>query len=274
MAEARHPFHLATDLERLDDATWLARTSEPYWNMIGPFGGLIAALMFKSAYAHSDREGEPVALTVNFCAAVARGEMRIAARPARTNRSTQHWTMEMLQDGECVASATAMFGKRPDTFAHRPAQPPAAPPFESLSRLPPPDAGWIERYDLRFADGSLGWRGDDQEPASARSTLWIASDPPRPMDFVGLAALTDIFFGRIIHVRKRMVPFGTVSLTSYFHATEADLAELGSDPVLGTADARIFDRGFHDQSAELWSGNGQLLATSHQLVYYRDPGSD
>ena len=156
MHDARHPFDVATDLERLDDATWLARTSEPYWNMIGPFGGLIAALMFKSAYAHPDREGEPVALTVNFCAAVARGEMRISARPARTNRSTQHWTMEMLQNGECVATATAMFGKRPDTFAHRPANPPAAQSFESLARMPAPGPGWIERYDLRFADGSLG----------------------------------------------------------------------------------------------------------------------
>ena len=235
MKGTRHPFDIATDLEATGDGDWLARTSDAYWNMIGPFGGLIAALMFKSAYAHPDREGEPVALTVNFCAAIAKGEMRISAKPARTNRSTQHWTMTMLQAGECVATATAMFGKRPDTFAHRPAKPPAAAPFESLQRLPPPDAGWIERYDLRFA------------------------------------ALTDIFFGRIIHVRKRMVPFGTVTLTSYFHATEADLAELASTPVLGTADARIFDRGFHDQSAELWSADGRLLATSHQLVYYRDP---
>ena len=271
MEGARHPFDIATDLEPTGDGDWLARTSDAYWNMIGPFGGLIAALMFKSAYAHPDREGEPIALTVNFCAAIAKGEMRISAKPARTNRSTQHWTMTMLQSGECVATATAMFGKRPDTFAHRPAEPPAAAPFESLQRLPSPDAGWIERFDLRFADGSFGWRGEGQEPASAQSILWISADPPRPMDPVGLAALTDIFFGRIIHVRKRMVPFGTVTLTSYFHATEADLAELGSDPVLGTANARIFDRGFHDQSAELWSADGRLLATSHQLVYYRDP---
>ena len=110
-----------------------------------------------------------------------------------------------------------------------------------------------------------------EEPAPARSTLWIANDPPRSLDFVGLAALTDIFFGRIIHVRQRMVPFGTVTLTSYFHATEADLANLGTAPVLGTADSRLFDRGFHDQSAELWSGDGRLLSTSPQLVYYRDP---
>lgn len=270
MAEV-HPFDLATELEPAGKDRWIARTSDAYWNMIGPFGGLVAALLFKSAYSHSACTGEPLALTVNFCAAVAKGEMEITAKPARTNRSTQHWTMSMLQDDECVATATAMFGKRPETFAHRPNAKPDLPSFEDLTRMPWPGSGWIERFDLRFAEGEPFWANPQGEPSSARSSLWIASDPPRPMDFVGLAALTDIFFGRIIHVRRQMVPFGTVSLTSYFHATEADLQEIGTGPVLGIADARIFDRGFHDQSAELWSEDGRLLATGHQLVYYRDP---
>lgn len=267
-----HPFDEATELEEAGGpGRWLARTSDAYWNMVGPFGGLVGALLFKSAYAHPAREGEPIALTVNFCAAIRKGEMAIAAEPARTNRSTQHWTMTMRQDDECVATATAMFGKRPETFAARPAQHPSAPPFGSLKRMPWAGSGWIERYDLRFAEGDPFWASKAQEPAPARSTLWIAADPPRPLDFVGLAALTDIFFGRIIHVRQQMVPFGTVSLTSYFHATATDLATIGAEEVLGTADARIFDRGYHDQSAEIWSKDGRLLATSHQLVYYRDP---
>ena len=100
--------------------------------------------------------------------------------------------------------------------------------------------------------------------------LRVANDPPRPLDFVGLAALCDIFFGRILHVRRRMVPFGTVSMTAFFHASPEDLAAQGSAPVLGVADARVFERGFHDQSAEIWSANGRLLATTHQAVYYRD----
>lgn len=271
MTAQRHPFDAATDLEPAGEDRWIARTSNPYWNMIGPFGGLITALLFKSAFAHSARKGEPLAITVNFCAPVAKGEMEITAQPARTNRSTQHWTMSMAQAGECVATATAMFGKRPDTFSHRLAQPPQVPPFDSLERMAWNGAGWIERYDLRFAEGQPFWAEQAEEPAPARSTLWIADDPPRPLDFIGLAALTDVFFGRIIHVRQRMVPFGTVTLTSYFHATEADLVKLGPVPVLGTADARVFDRGFHDQSAELWNAGGALLSTSHQLVYYRDP---
>jgi acyl-CoA thioesterase len=266
-----HPFDLATNLEAVGEDQWLARTSDAYWNMVGPFGGLVAALLFKAAFANPKREGEPVALTVNFCAAIKKGEMHIEAWPARTNRSTQHWTMTMLQGGECVATGTAMFGKRPDTFAHFPLERPAAPSPHAVDRMPWPGSGWIERYNLRFAEGAPDWNGEGEDTAPARSLIWIAADPPRPMDFVGLAALADIFFGRVVHVRRRMVPFGTVTLTSYFHATEADLAELGSAAVLGKADARIFDRGFHDQSAELWSADGRLLATSHQLVYYRDP---
>ena len=68
-----------------------------------------------------------------------------------------------------------------------------------------------------------------------------------------------------------MVPFGTITMTAFFHASEADLARQGDAPLLGLADARIFERGYHDQSAELWSTDGRLLATSHQAVYFRDP---
>lgn len=268
---ATHPFDVATALEPTSEGNWLARTSDAYWNMVGPFGGVIAALLFKAAYADPRRRGEPLALTVNFCAAVTKGEMRIAVRPARTNRSTQHWTMEMRQGDECVATGTAMFGSRPDTFAHQALTVPVAAAFATLPRFPAPGSGWIERYDLRFAEGNVGWAGGGKEPADSRSLLWVASDPPRPLDFVGLVALCDIFFGRIIHVRQRMVPFGTVTITAYFHATEADLIAQTEAPVLGQADARIFDRGFHDQSVELWGEDGRLLATSHQLVYYRDP---
>jgi len=268
---ATHPFDLATVLEPRAEGKWLAKTSDAYWNMIGPFGGLVAALMFKSAYADPRREGEPVALTVNFCAPVTKGEMHLTSHPARTNRSTQHWTMEMHQGEECVATATAMFGSRPATFSHHPLKMPEAAPYDQLARFPAPGTGWTQRFDLRFAEGNVGWSGGGQDAGDSRSLLWIANDPPRALDFVGLAALCDIFFGRIIHVRQRMVPFGTVSMTAYFHATEADLAVQAEAPVLGQADARIFDRGFHDQSAELWGKDGRLLATSHQLVYYRDP---
>ena len=90
-------------LPDLDDTAWLARTSEPYWNMIGPFGGLVAALMFKSAYAHPQREGEPAALTVNFCAAVARG-----ARAPHYQAGRQRWRWYLLAFATALILAIAL----------------------------------------------------------------------------------------------------------------------------------------------------------------------
>jgi len=270
-----HPFDVATALEPIADDAWRGRTSDAYWNMVGPFGGVVAACLMRAAHDHPLRRGEPVALTVNFCAALAKGEFAVVARPARTNRSTQHWTMEMSQgDGGAVATATALFGARPATFAHRPVAPPPAPPFEETPRFPVSGLGWTDRYDFRFVEGAPDWNGDASVPAPARSVLWVGNRPIRPLDFVGLAALCDIFFGRIVHVRRRMLPFGTVSMTAFFHASAEDLAAQGDRPVLGRADARVFERGFHDQSAEIWSADGRLLATSHQAVYYRDPDGD
>ncbi len=266
-----HPFDTAMLLAPAGEGAWRGQTSDDYWNMVGPFGGVVAASLFRAAFDDARRQGDPVALTVNFCAALAKGGFDVTARPARTNRSTQHWTMEMTQGGgEAVATATAMFGARPDTYAHRNVSPPDVAGFDALKRFTPNGLGWTQRYDFRFAEGAPDWGGDPATPGATRSALWIKNDPPRPLDFVGLVALCDIFFGRIIHLRKKMVPFGTVSMTAYFHATPDDLAAVGGAPVLGLADSRIFDRGFHDQSAEIWSADGRLLATSHQVVYYRD----
>jgi hypothetical protein len=60
-----------------------------------------------------------------------------------------------------------------------------------------------------------------------------------------------------------------VSLTTYFHADATLLAAQGARHVLGTARALNFRNGYFDQSAEVWGDDRQLLASSHQIVYYR-----
>ena len=85
-----------------------------------------------------------------------------------------------------------------------------------------------------------------------------------------LAAMADIFFPRVWLRRARQVPAGTVSITVYFHAGSALLAETGTGYLLGQARAQEFRNGFFDQSAQLWNEAGHLLATSHQIVYYKE----
>jgi hypothetical protein len=61
-----------------------------------------------------------------------------------------------------------------------------------------------------------------------------------------------------------------VSMTSYFHATPAELAAHGTQHLLGIADAKRFNANFHDQSMELWSADGLLLASGVQTVWYKE----
>ena len=81
-------------------------------------------------------------------------------------------------------------------------------------------------------------------------------------------AMSDAFFGRIFHVRSEMVPFGTVSLTTYFHADAADLADENISRVLAVADASIFHRAMATRPPAVVAG-GRLLATTTQIAYFK-----
>ncbi|MDP9045546.1 MAG: thioesterase family protein [Pseudomonadota bacterium] len=267
-----HPLDSATWLEPLPDGSFRGHTHPAYANMVGPFGGVIAACLLQAPLRHAARIGEPIALTVNFAAALSDGEFNITARPARTNRSTQHWSVELTQGGEVAASATAVFAVRRPTWSAPEAAPPAnLPPPEALSRSPSIGRpAWTRHYDMRFARGGMPEAFDGEPQLDSVSQVWVRDEPPRPLDFVSLAALCDSFFPRIFVRRRKVAPIGTVSLTTYFHADSAMLATQGEGHVLGTARGLNFRNGYFDQSAEVWSQDWQLLASSHQIVYYRE----
>lgn len=270
---SEHQLDAATRLVRIDENTVSGATSDAYWNLNGPFGGVVAAILLRSILEHPGKLWDPVALTVNFCAPLKPGVFRIRVREIRTNRSTQHWSLELTQDEQrCVATATAVFAQRPQTWRHLGASPPSAPPPESIARLKTSQLNWLEQYEFRFVRGAPQLQARPAEHSlETLSHFWVNDAPPRNVDFVSLAAFCDTAFARILHARGALVPLGTVSLTAYFHCSSADLASLGFSPLLGVADTRIFHNGFHDQSSELWSRDGQLLATAHQMTYFRDP---
>ncbi|GAC1530355.1 MAG: hypothetical protein NVS2B4_09200 [Ramlibacter sp.] len=68
-----------------------------------------------------------MAHTFNFAAAVADGEFTIEARPARSGRSTQHWIVQIRQQGEVVTTGTVMTAVRRPTWGVVEATRPQAP---------------------------------------------------------------------------------------------------------------------------------------------------
>ena len=266
-----HAFDTAVALQPQADTSFLGHTSPAYANMVGPFGGVTAAQALNAVLLHPQRLGDPISLTVNYAAAVADGPFTVLARPARTNRSTQHWVIEMLQNGETVLTATAFFGLRRDTWGvDEHAMPEVPAPAEVPRAGGPTRVEWVKRYEMRFAEGPIPSEWDGQDAGSSRSRLWLRDDPPRPLDFASLTALSDVFFPRVWRRRPKLVPIGTVAMTIYFHADTALLQSTGDGYLLGQTQAQAFRNGYFDQTAQLWSESGQLLVTTHQVVYYKE----
>ncbi|GAA4410137.1 acyl-CoA thioesterase [Quisquiliibacterium transsilvanicum] len=271
MSSALHPLDSATALEPAGEGQWRGRTEPRYGNMVGPFGGAIAAKLLKAPLLHPARLGHPVAFTVNFAGPLADGEFLVAARAARTNRSTQHWVIELTQAGETVATATAVFAVRRESWSSTEAVFPLVPPASSIPRSPPLERhAWTGCYDMRFVKGAPNF-GSKVPADDSETIMWMRDEPPRPLDFVSLTAIADAFIpGRLFLRRPRWTPFATVSMTTYFHADEAMLAAHGSRELLGVARAQQIRNGYHDQSAELWTPEGALLAATYQTCYFKE----
>jgi len=270
-----HSLDAMLALTPLAPGVYDGHTHAGYWNMVGPYGGATAALALHSILQHPDCLGEPVALTINYAGPLVAGPLRIEATPVRTNRSTQHWTVALLQGGpdgapEVTTTATAVTAVRRDTFSAEDVRPPHMPDPQTCERFDTTGAmEWLQRYDMRVVTGAIpqAWDDSAHEPLSQ---LWVRDNPPRALDFPALAALCDVFFPRVWLRRARRVPAGTVSMTIYFHADRAQLAAQGEQFVLGQAGAQAFRNGFFDQTAQVWDSAGQLLATTHQTVYYKE----
>ncbi|MPM80981.1 hypothetical protein SDC9_128032 [bioreactor metagenome] len=271
-----HPLDDALQLAVREPGVYTGRTTEAYWNMVGPFGGITAATMLQAVLQHRQLLGDPLSLTVNFAGAVAQGEFTIRATPVRTNRSTQHWMLTLEQpgpDGEPVVAttATAVTAVRRETWgvSDTPMPVVAARPAECERAEPAFRAQWLSAYEIRPVSGNLPTVWDDRGDDSL-SQLWVRDAPERTLDFAALAAVSDVFFPRIWLRRARRVPAGTVSITTYFHASGAQLAQSGTGYLFAQARAQEFRNGFCDQTAQLWNEDGLMLTTSHQIVYYKE----
>lgn len=271
-AEPCHPFDEAIALEPLAPDRWHGRTTPAYANMVGPFGGVTAAVLLRAVLQNPARQGDPIALTVNFAGPVADGGFEVVAEAMRTNRSTQHWQLRMAQGTETVATGSAVLATRRETWSALEAPFPVVASAASLERAPPIErVRWTSGYDMRFVKGPMPRFGEASAPhGDSESLLWMRDEPPRPLDFASLAALCDVFFPRIfVHRPTQWVPIGTVTFGVHFHADAGLLAGIGTRHVLGHARAHQFRNGFFDQSAQIWGAGGELLATTHQLVYFK-----
>lgn len=267
-----HPFDRALALAPVTPERTRGRTSEDYWNMVGPYGGITAAVMMQAMMNHPERKGSPLSFTINFLAAVEAGEFFVDTELLRANRSNQHWSIRLVQGQpeRVLAQAMVICAERRSTWGLVEAQRPEVPPAEQCPPAEPHrGSGFLLRYQFRFVRGKPFHENPD-----SLSHVWVADVPPRPLDFASLTAICDSYLPRIFLRRKEFVPIATVSMNIYFHTGAEALARHGAAPLLTVAQAQAFSDGHFDHQGQVWGrrqdDHDTLLATTHQLVWYKE----
>lgn len=267
-----HPFDELLSMQLLESGDFAAKTHDGYMNMVGPFGGATAAQLLTAVMNVDGRIGTPVTITVNFLAPVLAGGFRLRVRKTRQNRSSQHWYVEMLQgeEDEVRSNATVITAERRNTWHATDVSPP-----RELTEIPATlgslstNMEWVSRFQFAYVDGGPLDANAVQPGLSSRTAVWVRDACGRHLDYPGLLAATDTFFPRIQLMRTDWTPVGTVSMTTYFHCSPAELAGVEGSPLFGIAQGQVFSTNYFDQTSQVWSKWGQCLATAHQVVYYK-----
>jgi len=257
-------------IERTGERTFAAQTDPAYWNLIGPFGGWIAAVLVHCVLSETAAVGAPLSLSLDFAGAMEPGPFAIGLRALRRNRSTSFWSAELtqIQKGAQVlcAFATIVTAERRPTPQFLEVAPPAVQRPEELRRFEMPGAlPFLQRLDFRFAEGTIFPKLID----GATVTWMRALDAPA-MDYETLAALCDAGIPQIFLRLKRRIPVSSVTLNAFFHADRAELDAAGNGFVLNACRMRRAAHGYFDASAQVWSERGDLLATTEQIVWFRE----
>lgn len=249
---------------------WSGIADPSYAGFGGQFGGWTAAALLKAILLEGQARGEPLSQSVLFIEAVSDAPFIISTRLIRSGARLQFWRSELHQEGRCCAHAQIVLGVRRDTTRFTDAVMPEAPPAdtEGLAEWAPP-AGFGAQYRSRWITPLPRSPGLDRtRPAS--SLVWQQDRAGRPLDVLALAAIADLAPPRILWKRETMTASSTVSMTTHFHATPQDIADVASRPILSEVHCRRCEGGYFDHELRLWSPAGVLLAVSQQVAVFRD----
>ena len=270
--DAPHRFDQSLRIESLAANVWQSKGSALYWNVIGPYGGWIAAMLLHAVQSEPDARGDPLALQAQFIGPLAQAPFTVHTHCLRQNRSMAFWRSEIRQAREpggeqkVCAQATVTLGTWRDTFTLADAVMPrvARPEDTALAATRPGrQPAFLAHYEMRPLSGAMFAGADTMD-----SLIWIRDAQPRPLDARALVALCDAPYPSLWIRLTEPVLMTTVVFNVFFRATPARMAAAGGAHLLADSSSAIGQAGYFDQSANLWSEDGALLAQTQQLAWF------
>jgi acyl-CoA thioesterase len=247
------------DAAAIDPAWWIAR---------GPNGGYLAAIVLRAVLAEvDDPSRRPRSLTLHYLSPPAVGPCQVAVAVERAGRSLTTVSARLQQDGrDCVLALVAVGTDRDGPELHEHPAPEVPAPDELSPRALPPgasDVAFRQHFDQRPALDTPAFTSGP----GAVTGGWIRSSGDDPIDDVLLAAITDSWPPAVFSRLDLPVGVPTVELTIHFRGTPPRVP--GWCLVRFTTRAAV--GGYLEETGEVWSADGELLAESRQLAVLLAP---
>jgi len=261
-------FERDTAVARVDDDAFDASIDEGWLVVRGPNGGYVAAIVLRALTERvGDAARSPRSLTLHYVAPAEVGAVRISTSIERVGRSLTSCSARLHQGDRLVALAMAAFSAaRPGpVFCDL-----EMPPVETADRIEsgaiPPEAPAIaHRWDTRWAIGEPPWR----EGPLAREAVaggWIRLEEPQVLDACAVAAITDAWVPPVFSRTREPIVVPTIDLTVHFRASLPLPEATPDDYLLAVFRTDAANEGFLEESGEVWSKTGTLVAQSRQLA--------
>lgn len=239
----------------------------PEWNgPAAPNGGVIAATLLRAAQAELG-PGAPPPRTVaaHFLEAPAPGPAEIVVEVLRRGRRVSAAEARLSQGERLAATATVVFSAARAQAATRTRPAPAELARDARAPALQPGLGGdgarplFSALRLTPVLGGPPLRGGESPVTGG----WVAlGDDDAPLDPARLCALCDLWWPAVFGILDRPHPVPTLQLTVYLRQIERPV----SPPVFARFETRVIAEAHLEESGELWSGAGELLAESHQLA--------
>jgi acyl-CoA thioesterase len=253
-----------TTLQRTSDGGF-TRTIGPAWDgTSGALGGhtlalIVAAMTETLRDASSPAHEQTITLiTAEFLRPVAIGDVTISVELVRLGRSTSNWRV-VVASGDRVGIVATVLSTTPRVDARFDGT--TAPMVE---RPGPGETPW---------DPGIGMSAHDQfdfYPRFAQSTDavgggWVLPRADFPNDARLVAMVSDLWLPPVL---ERLDPPAMVvglACTLQFRTPRIEHVLVPGDPVLVRLSTRMAANGTTDETGEVWSVDGTLLATSLHL---------
>ncbi|MCI5048307.1 MAG: thioesterase family protein [Aquisalinus sp.] len=259
----------ATAISKVSDEVFTLTSDETYWNFTSAFGGWLSAGTLKALQSRADFRGEVTSLNFTFISAVTAKTITLYVNLLQRRRTMDFWRVTARDDesdGKVLFTADIISGMRRESELTYNAEMPACKPLEESIRLEPNPMAprWIKLFDLYLAEG-VPFRKNE----TGRSILHIREADGRPFDAQAIVAFVDTPMPRTFFLEEGLRLASTLSMSTHIYATEADIAEVGTDYLRLVADCATVSHSLYNQECRLFRQDGLLLATSYQTAFFK-----